>query len=83
MRKQQLIPIVIIGFIALAIVAIRAAGAIWPFRIISDQVSNPAGVAINGLRNNLADKYKFFSSPAITTKLKFKMTLKITRKAKP
>ncbi|MCX6805340.1 MAG: rod shape-determining protein MreC [Patescibacteria group bacterium] len=62
MRKQQLIPIVIIGFIALAIVAIRAAGAIWPFRIISDQVSNPAGVAINGLRNNLADKYKFFSS---------------------
>jgi len=62
MRKQQFIPIAIVGFIALAILALRVTGAIWPFRIISDQLGNPVGRSVNAIRNGLSDRYQFLSS---------------------
>ncbi len=62
MRKQLLVPIVIVCAIALVIIIMKLTGVIWPFRLVSDQVGNPLGAGIIRVRNTISDQYKFLTS---------------------
>lgn len=62
MKKPLLISIVTVGVIALIIIVLRLTGALWPFRLIQDQVWNPVGAQLVHVRNIVNEQYTFLSS---------------------
>lgn len=62
MRKQLLIPIIIVSLVALFIIGLNYSGQFWPFRLIYDQIGNPIGVKLVQARNGIKSQYDFLSS---------------------
>jgi len=62
MKKNVLIPIVIVSGVALLIIILKLSGVLWPFRILNDQVWSPIGSRLVFVRNSVNDQYTFLSS---------------------
>lgn len=62
MRKQLLLPIIVVGTIAVLIIGLKLSGQFWPFRLIYDQVANPIGAPLVSAKNSIKSQFEFLSS---------------------
>lgn len=49
MKKQYSVTIIIICMVALVLISLKAIGALWPLRAISDSILNPVGASLSGV----------------------------------
>lgn len=61
MRKQIILPIVIVCFVALLLIGLRLFGQIWPLRLVYDQAANPLGTQLVRAKNGIYEQWKLLS----------------------
>ncbi len=62
MNKQFVMPTLVVGIIAVIIIALQLLGWLWPFRLVYDQVANPIGARLVQTRNTISEQLKILTS---------------------
>jgi rod shape-determining protein MreC len=62
MKSRSTILIAVVAAIVLAVILLNAIGFGWPFRLVHDQVYNPVGSRMVGIRNYVSEQFGFLGS---------------------